>query len=245
MLSLGIYGPSFAEPRTNPVLEAKGWPNLLKQHYVVMNYSLGGADLWTLYKEFVNTHKNYDKVVFISPSRQRCFNGAVVYDGTTHSFTGVQAINIFRKKYKELPEKINRKLIALEYYYNEIEDRNISYEISGIINEKILSIRPDVLMLFVRPNNFFPNDPRFTNKTLLMDYQRLFVKSVNPSFISNYEQKPGCLNLFNTNMVCHLSEEVNVVLAEHVKEALDKGVWNPTIPDTIPHAHTWEWYTAT
>ena len=245
MLSLGIYGPSFAEPHTNPRLEDKGWCNLLKQHYNVTNYSIGGKDLWSLYKEFERTHKNHDKIIFISPSRQRCFNGSITYNNYTRSFTSVSHINEFRKTNENLPDDINRKLTAIEYFYTELEDRNISYEISGIINEKILSIRPDVLMLFVRPNNFFPNDPRFTNKTLLMDYQRLFVKSVNPSFIFNYEQKPGCLNLFNTNMVCHLSEEVNVVLAEHVKEALDKGVWNPIIPDTIPHAHTWEWYTAT
>ena len=245
MLSLGIYGPSFAEPHTNPRLEDKGWCNLLKQHYNVTNYSIGGKDLWSLYKEFERTHKNHDKIIFISPSRQRCFNGSITYNNYTRSFTSVSHINEFRKTNENLPDDINRKLTAIEYFYTELEDRNTSYEIAALLNEKIYSTRPDALLLFIRPNNFSLNNPFFKDRLLLSEYQKLFIRSVNPSFMSLYEEKLGRLNNLNTNMVCHLSEEVNVVLAEHVKEALDKGVWNPIIPDTIPHAHTWEWYTAT
>jgi len=35
--------------------------------------------------------------------------------------------------------------------------------------------------------------------------------------------------------ICHLSVEINKVIAEHMNVALDTNVWNPTIPDYVEH----------
>lgn len=75
-MRVGIFGDSYADWQHYPVpamTKVDAWPLLLEQTYkhTVGNYSKGAVDLTFVYKEFLQHHKQYDKIVFIVPNLKR------------------------------------------------------------------------------------------------------------------------------------------------------------------------------
>jgi hypothetical protein len=78
---------------------------------------------------------------------------------------------------------------------------------------------------------------------MMSQITEMMVRSLKPEMIDEYFSNGGWIhNQEKTTIQCHMTIEANQLMAQLVEEALDKGVWAPHIPQTIPHNYTWEDY---
>ena len=240
MESLGIYGASFVGIGSQYTAEmaAKGWPDLLKRSYNVTNYGVGGSSLYYSYKNYLNTYNKHDKCIFIVTPCGRAPKNVFEHKGNLYGFNNLSTVEAFLKSKKDIDVELEYHLEHLKYYYAHLSDYSIDLDMHTLMIEKLLSVKSNTVFICVHKEE--TESTRNTLPSLLMqDYQELMVRSLKLDLLDKFKAN-NFIPYIEKNIVCHFTEEVNVLVAEHMEQMLLKK--EVTIPQTLPHKYNWEHY---
>jgi hypothetical protein len=95
-------------------------------------------------------------------------------------------------------------------------------------------LRPDIILIPIARNLLNIDTVGFDTYLDLFHIDMGLETSLNHNkFLQkNYEYR----------LACHLSKEMNIVVANDVTNALEIGKWNPLIPKPIKHPHGVDYY---
>jgi LmbE family N-acetylglucosaminyl deacetylase len=103
--------------------------------------------------------------------------------------------------------------------------------------------RPDAI--FIPMTSAMPN-LRPPDHVKMLDFVRLIVASVRPELIDvffNNRSRDGWIDRDELEPIqCHLTPEVNALVAGCVESALITGIWAPQLPEYVQHGLAWEDY---
>jgi hypothetical protein len=236
-MKVAIYGDSWGDPNhghyQHPHVTLEAWPTLLAQHgWSVTNYSRSGSSLHYSYQQFLDTHSDHDRVIFIVTSIGRWTRHLTLRDGKERWVNGYDSAEFLLNKdpFRSLLRSEDRPLLEhLKNYYLWVQD--ISFETTAhlLILEDIKKIRPDALLIPISRGVGVTATP-------MVEYQELFVRSCwpdRPDLLGSQHHKTW----EETACVCHMTPEINRVVCASMRAALAMGSWNPHIPDRVEHAH--------
>jgi hypothetical protein len=240
------------------------WFYNLGNDYEVTSYGVSGSSNYYSYKEFLKYHDQYDKNVFLIsyPSRHP---SAEIYIERDPKFNflgkgfGVDFGNKKRlfpscagtsdylithsKKYK-IDSTTLQKLHAIRDYYVYMENREFDLDITKLLIADIKRIRPDTIFINIFYERFNKNPknlwglslvPEVTGPSLLQ-YNDAMIRGIAPKKCAKYEfPHEAVLNYFEIRCVCHFSIETNMVVANHISQALKTGEWILPAPVEISH----------
>lgn len=239
---VAVYGDSFATPGVNghgdyPELDQSGWPNLLKEWYDVDCFGKGGSSIYYSYMQFLKSYKNYDKIVFLITNSQRWYTPINV-DGNEYFFNAVDSIDVYLK-YNKVKNFLDlEKLKSLKRYYLELVDEQVCNDINRAFLEIIKNRceQENKKLILIHNCNVSGFSDDVPDLVVTNNYYELFWKNYFKNlddFNVNYEEK---------RCICHMSETMNKILANDIHQALETGIWNPTLPTSVPHHEPLEYY---
>lgn len=251
MKTLGIFGDSFADPSHGhdnyPEERQYGWPCLLSDSYDVEIFARGGSSLYYSYKLFLEHQHRFSKVIFaVSEPGRLCENrikSTLGEDEFVFVPSWQQANYWLENDIKHIDKNEIDKLKAMRDFYLHVDYYESSTLFSELLVKRIRDIRPDVLLI----NSFYDDSgglARPTIKTIvgpaLLQYLDLTVRSLIA--LDNAATHRYVDKLREKRCVCHLSREVNKLLADSIKTSLETKIWSPEIPIRIQHAETLDFY---
>lgn len=233
MKKLAIYGDSFADdvnghPK-DPNLSSYAWVNLLKNDYDTTSYGAAGSSVYHSYKNFLETHENYDKIIFIITTYERWPVPIKFSENHFHIPSFYTANFLLKNLIFRIGSREDRdcrvKLAALRSYFtflsNDLNPVNEVY--ANLMLDDIKRKRPDVI---------------FTTFDTMYLYVDLFHKSIRaPS-----NMRDLIYSYTEINCVCHVSREVNEIIYQNAKSSILAGEWVYDVPDIIKHAHPFQYY---
>jgi|APCry1669189665_1035243.scaffolds.fasta_scaffold35591_2 hypothetical protein len=229
-MNLGIYGCSYTDTSFGhpAYLTPKGWPNLLSINHNVTNYGKGGSSIYYSYNNFIKNHHKHEQNIFCITSPYR-WHSPVVLDKTEYFVNALSTIE--HRKYEFikqniLTESVQKKLDALYLYYTELQNDVYDQNMSDLMLDRIKILRPDTIMI---------------EWDYLQQLQSLFYSSLDQISNPRYTIERA-LALGEKNCICHLSEEINAILAAEVEKSLKTGIFSPKWPDLVFHPNPLEFY---
>lgn len=187
-----------------------GWPEYLKQmaEYSVTNYCQGGTGSYYSYKNFLNHHEQFDKIIFI-PSQAGRFTINVrdeqihIVPGHVHSI--VPQLDRFSK------DSIEYKTIkaAIDYCYYVI-DFDKEGHINDLFLDSVLKIRPDAIIIPAFKNIKWPDD--------CLPLAELSIREEQAWNLDRKELRKGP-PLWDIRK-CHITEEHNKLLWSKIVKAI-------------------------
>ena len=227
--TIGIYGDSFADIRCRfTELVDKAWPNLLKTHYDVTNYAVGGSSVYYSYKNFIDTHTLYDKIIFVSTTPGR-WKTPYTIEGNTYHINSPVRVDFIFKRHPNITPVLHKKLTTLKDYFIYLQDSPeyaVDNQLCDLMLKDVKQTRPDAIIIpwndMVAYQKFFWEC--FKYNTDIADLKRDF---------SIFEE---------TNVICHMSAEVNQLVFENVEIALNNGNWQLNLPDPFIHPNPFSYY---
>jgi len=230
MLTLGIFGDSYSDPIRHGhdnfrELDELGWPNLLKQKYDVGLYGQVGSSIFYSYQKFLENHSNYDKVVFVVTDPLRWIKGYNLLGNIMHFSNYWTANHYLKSNKKQLSLEQVDLLEAIKGYYLHMADYPSCQVLANLMLNHAKQIRPDVILIPIARGLLNINTTGF------QDYINLFYNLLGVTCI-NYDIH------YEHRLICHLSKEMNKLIAEHVEQALETGIWDPVLPKYVNHEFT-------
>lgn len=148
--TLAIYGCSYADWQCGPEhLQLQGWSKLLEQDYKIYNYARAGSSNFYNYKNFLETHHKYDKVIFSQTFAGR-WPYPLIVDGQEIHISRIQQIEDTIAYFKNLNYQdtiFYKKLESLQMYYLHLEDYTTSKMIDDALLSHMKSVRKDVIII--------------------------------------------------------------------------------------------------
>lgn len=249
-MKIGIFGDSFADTLVCDKEEVSkhniiGWPDLLKTEYNIVNFSRGGTSLFYSYMLFKEKQTDFDKIIFVLTDNARWSNLMVIPNKisvygdnyfSVGSFAMVEHIKTDKDFKKYIDMEVQAKLDALEMYYGYLYSDSTWFmnETGKLIIDDIIKIRPDTLV--ITGGNFPSFHTLFNHKTSLATFSYSWLNNW-PSY-RKLTTTYGGFPWKEKRTVCHLSKEVNEVVALEVSKAIKTGVWEPNVPEFIPAEHS-------
>jgi len=253
---IGVFGDSYATPSIGHAggLEHASWINNLGEP-AVSHGSAATSQLWS-YRQFLENHEKYDRVVFIMTN-----SGRFDHAGDNKDWSGIHAIpnlekvkqilkeetwsfTLLPKGLQEDPHKWNiPRVRACREYILHLEDNIADNLKSQLIKEGILARRPDALIIPLGEFHDLENWTYLPKGTTCWQYSCLQVRSlfadqpdVHGNIYKHYDER-RCPN--------HFTPEINLLFASHVRRALDGEGWQYWGINHIPfwgHQHPWDYY---
>lgn len=228
-LRVGLYGDSFGTgslPLINGEYDSGinyHWSKLIEQKHKcdITNYAVSGASVYYCYKQFMDTHHLYDRNIFLVTAFGR-FNHSIRIKHEDHRIVNLAHLETYFEPhiYLKLSNEERQQLNQVKTWFkllDEAQDR----EMCELMTEKVLSVRPDTIMI---PCSFWvPRALDFTGKFMFSIYE--------------HQMKRLGLNINkvqeNTKWISgHLTPEYNKVFADVLSARIDTGEWGDwTIPD--------------
>lgn len=240
MGTIGIYGDSWADPTHghdfNPSLEDFAWSKRLASSSV---YAKGGSSIYFSYTHFMQTHDQYDRIIFVATNPGRWHLPIKTKNGEFH-LNCLGSVKYFKeqgyKKYKlTMTAELVQKLCALEQFYLELSDFDADQQICSLMIDRVMVTRPDTILV----TSF---NTGWLNSWSLRDrYYMPMCESFGPAYKNKAESNNGIMPYPEKNMVCHMTAEVNEIVYNHMLHRLQHGTW-PDTSFTIQHKHKPEYY---
>lgn len=149
-MKIAIYGDSFACEKSSRFPELHGdrsWIKILKDHdYNITCYGLSGTSLFWSYLNFINTSKNFDKIIFIAS------DGSRLYIPTSKTRKHWVPGNVFRDDQEELKDDLFESVLR---FYRDIWNPDESTIYRNLIL-KDLSQYENVLLIDTTKNLYKP-----------------------------------------------------------------------------------------
>lgn len=241
MERIGIYGDSWADPfhghDLNPSLTSRAWCRRFSNADI---YGKGGSSIYHSYKIFMSTHEKYDKVIFVATNPGR-WHLPIKTQGQEFHLNAPGTVRYFREQgYKRhnltMSLELNKQLQTLEDWYIELSDFNTDQDLCLLMIEKIQSTRPDAIIVSSHNAGWF-NDWSMRDRYYMPMCQ---------SFGDRYSQKVidniGIMPYPEKNMICHMTEETNEIVYNHMQYRLTHGVWPEDTAVNVQHQHQPDYY---
>ena len=204
-MKVAIFGDSYGVvlPEGNNTLS---WVGIISDKFSVDNFSESSSSLYYSYRKFLESYKNYDKIIFLITNPGRIF---------------LEKCNIRKhishydlaKYYRDRAETHEDKLIleAAKNYYLYVMNEEYDQCMHNLMVKNTKNLHPSILLIPCFQNSIpgQHNNCLFDACKLDWDYYKL--KNVN-----NY----------NDNRHSHMNEINNQLLAKEVKQWLDFGEFN-------------------
>jgi hypothetical protein len=229
MLTLGIFGDSYSDPIRHGhdnfrELDELGWPNLLKRKYDVGLHGKNSSSIFYSYQKFLEHHLKYDKIVFVVTDPLRWIKGYNMLGDEKH-FNNYWTADSYLKSNKEHLSLEQVDLIeAIKSYYLHMVDDISCQLLANLMINHIKEIRPDVILIPISRGLVI-------DAVGFWDYINLFNKMLG---VSQFNTETH----YEYRLACHLSKEMNELVAKHVDQALEIGAWNPVLPNFVKHEFT-------
>lgn len=243
--SLAIYSDSWADPlvRDPSEMDNKAWSEMLSDEYNVTNFARGGTSIYYSYQKFLETYKDFDKIIFVVTDYYRWFhlvNTPLIkspWGDFNHSFAGPGMIEYWRKDpmfKKHIDTELSLKFDALEKYFGYLNDSEFDKTICNLMLNDVHNKRPDTI--FIQGGIFPEFFPLIKNETALAQFAMRWIKNW-PDREKEVKDGYGFFPWKEARTICHFSKEVNLAILKCIKESLKIGKWDPIIPDFIPAEH--------
>ena len=245
MKTLGIFGESFASFNpAKPSSLGTAWPNQLdKSRWTMTNHAMPATNFYWTYRLFLEHHSKYDQVVCIvsSPGRYTERDNSYVL-GIPFSVSGIKHAHYLLNQNKQRLTYTERKIVeAVRDYMMHAQDYEYEVDAAVQLLEHLKRIRPDAI--FIPTNRAMPNlcPP---DHVMMMDFTRIIINSFKPEMVKEFCPDAGCWIPKDEREIiqCHMTPEVNALMARCVEEALTTGVWAPILPTTVEHSLQWDDY---
>lgn len=248
MSSVVIYSDSWADPKvrySHTNIDNVAWSDIIAKDFNITNHARAGSSIFYSYRKFLETHEEFDKIIFVVTDYYRWFH--LVHTKTLkspwgdfyHSFAGPGMIEYWQKdpmykKHLTADQELRAVLSALNGYFNYLNDEEFDKSICSLMLDDIHRRRPDTI--FIQGGIFPQFHPLVNPETALAKFAISWIKNW-PEFEQQVKDGYGFFPWKELRTICHFSKEANLAIASAVTEALTTGKWNPTIPDFIPAEH--------
>jgi hypothetical protein len=215
---LAIYGDSFAslmpefyQPHTN---NNYVWykDSVLTENYDITNYGEPGIDFMYCYHRFIDTHHNYDNVVFVVTAANRL---GFYYKNNYLKFSMISDVADRLKTAQRLSpndNELHSAINAVEYYFKYYLNTTHSEAAQATLIEKIQEVRPDAVVVYGFENSFIPTSLKFNLAHLSYHYE---IGLLNPN--GDFWQEHG--DMRNS----HMTAKNNEIFANYISNRL-KGL---------------------
>lgn len=221
-MRIGVYGDSFAE--TYPGSKHLAWFNQLPKFIPgakVKSYGKGGSSVFYSYNLLLQTHLNFDYIIFLVTDPNR-YTKPIVIDGDPmfpHSIAEVE----YLLRNKPVTPSQRKLLESLKSYFIEIMDEDYNQQMAELMLMHIESINPNVL--------FFPCFPNSLSNSRLAKIGLPHNNSTLGAIVSNQSVLLGIDDIGNyqeniNTISCHFTEEFNLGIAELFATKIKNDIWN-------------------
>lgn len=240
MEKIGIYGDSWADPNhghdSDPSLDNLAWSKRLTETAV---YAKGGSSIYFSYCLFMQTHEQYDRIIFVATNPGR-WHLPIKANNRDFHLNSLGTVKYFRKHgYKQcdvtMTAELDSKLGALEQFYLELADFDADQQICSLMIDRIMAVRPDTVLVMSHNTGWY-NDWSLQSK-----YYMPMCKSFGSRYTDKVEHNYGTMPYPEKNMICHMTAETNEIVYNHMLHRLQHGTW-PDTPFIIQNQHTPEHY---
>jgi hypothetical protein len=215
MIKLGIFGDSYADPRTGE-LGDRSWIDFITDTglYEIKNLSFTGSSLWYSYDQFLKNHHNFTKIIFLITATNRL---------TIPNNSNLKVwphLNYQQSKvYYEISnnDQKNDYKIILDYYEN-IHDTDKDSIVHKLIIESISNIRPDAIIYPCFKLDYIEEFPLY----YITKFEDSFINLTDNKRVELY--KKG----LRDSRTCHMIEDNNQIVSNMFLHRLRGDVFNIT-----------------
>ena len=248
MKTLAVFGDSFSTPDKFRSHTHICWVDILKEKYIVDNFSFQGSSIYYSYTKFKENYEKYDKIVFVVTTASRIWARHIYEDLRSIEQEHLGHINhqlqLLNKHYLNIvqtyPEKkliINTFKAAL-YYYQYIQNTELDiFTAAGLIYE-IKKLRPDVLMVSALPSyveNEFHADYLLDivgHKNFLAEITLMEHKAIGFNGWDDFQKYLDKKSLRDTRH-CHITDENNIILGNKMLQWIEDGKVTLNLEDFV------------
>ncbi len=247
-----------------PEMKYNAWFYHLGNNYEATSYGVGGASNFYSYKEFLNNHHKHNKNVFLisypgrHPSSEIYLENNPKYDYLGKgpgvdtdkgkrlfpSSANTSDYLIRHSSEYNLTAEALRKLHATRDYYLWLAHDEYDKTVTELLIKEIQSIRPDTIFINLFYERFYKEPKENWGLPLItsvqgpsfLQYVDAMIKGID---YKNDKEFPHEVvsKYFEKRCTCHFSQETTLIVAKHVAQALNTGIWNPTVPESILHSN--------
>jgi hypothetical protein len=240
-------------PQAAKHIESLAWPRLLERDHQVTNYSRAGTSLFYSMEQFEATQAAHERVIFTVTNAGR-WPGTIWGQGMDRplgipgyhqaQYLGLQLKNsrMFPQLAQATREQLIKQLKDIEVWYlGRAQHMPFEHYVHQLMINRIRSLRPDAIIVPIHTPH--PSEELAENTVSFADYSRRAIEWFKP-----HELPQGYhLDWLNSqweeyHIVCHLTEETNQLVYQHMLTAIETGKWEPELPDKIVHMNPWEYY---
>lgn len=243
MTTVGVFGDSYADPIGHghyhfKELDEMGWPNLLKCKYEVGLHGKTASSVYYSYQKFLEHHHKYDKIVFVVTMTTRWIKGFNIENREVH-LNNYDAVVSILKKSSCYSDELRCVFEALKNYYLYLVDDEYCDNMTQLMINHMKQLRPDIILIPVTDNILNNNTVSFGNYSGAFHLSMPFNGNQNNwgQVYVDFLQKNA-----EYRLICHLSKEMNEVVAKDVLQALEIGFWDPVVPGKIEHEFSSDYY---
>lgn len=243
MMRVAIFGDSWVDPHhghdSDRSMDKLAWAvQLPNNRYQVDIYAMSGSSLYWAYQKFLEKHQDYDKCIFVVTSLSRFpKTGVQTLSGKRYHVPNYETANyLLETQGNDFDFKRKGRLQAFMGYYMHLQEDKYDADMAHLMIDKIKELKPDTIVV---PICHHPS-LLLEELTPLSKYREVMFNSIDPS--RTEEMITGRWNFKEINCVCHVSKEINQLIAKDMEQALETGVWNPQIPERVEHLHGLDYY---
>lgn len=210
MLTLGIYGDSFAHSKKNT---RKSWIDYLQEHYDITNYGVDGSGVYWSYSKFLKTYKQFDFIIFLVTSCDRIHIKTKDLNSQwqhLHSANGCE--NWLNEKDQDgiptVTDVMDRKIIkVVQDYMIYAQSREEAYEYAKLMVENIIRLKRELLII-----------PCFNLDWCYVPQYNGNLYDISLLDVDHYGGKDGYgIEQFGYDLrQCHLNDRNNEILANKI-----------------------------
>jgi hypothetical protein len=245
MSNVGIYGDSWGDPRvrrSDITFDNIIWSDIIKDKHDVTNYCRGGTSIHYSFKKFIDTYDKHDKIIFIVTDHMRWHTliettRSSPWGDFNHAIAGPGMIDVWYKDPGLSPyitPELSDTLDALRKYFLHLNSEDFNTSVCRLMLEEIQRKRPDTI--FIQGGLFLPFSDLTNMDTAIANFALRWIKNW-PEFENIVKDGYGFFPWREEKTIGHFSKEVNQVISVQIIDALNKGKWEPVIPDFIPAEH--------
>lgn len=218
-MKIGVFGDSFADEFNMFRTDNMSWANQLRNFgYDITNHGKCASSLYFSYRQLLEHHSNYDKVIFLITGSGRFYLDHLP-EKLRHVAHG--RVNYLRA---ENPNGENREIIvALEHYYTYLQNYNFENTIHQLLIKECKAVRPDALFI-----SCFPQYAEGFNLNMVSEHDIVELKK-------NYDTENF---IINDKRFCHMNDNNNLLVAKKIKTWLEGGSFHideaEFLPSTLP-----------
>lgn len=221
-MKIAVYGDSFAcvHPDFKSAC-AFAWFNLLQEllpESSITSYGKGASSVYYSYKKFLETHDQYDIIIFLVTEPNRYPKEYLDSNNNSHHFHSLAGIEHFMLTNKSMVD--TRFLENLKGWFI-MNDDEYALDMSELMLKDIENIRPNTI--------FFPC---FTNSMIQERMDKCDNISMFKILHMQFDKLNAVINVYDTmrdndeRLSCHFTPEFNKAIANSFAKRISTGQWN-------------------